>query len=31
VWYGYLNGAVESGLAAATAILRTSGQRVAVG
>jgi monoamine oxidase len=31
VWYGYLNGAVESGLAAATAILRTSGQRAAVG
>jgi monoamine oxidase len=31
VWYGYLNGAVESGLAAAAAILRTSGQRVAVG
>jgi monoamine oxidase len=29
VWYGYLNGAVESGLGAATAILRASGQRVA--
>ncbi len=29
VWYGYLNGAVQSGLDAATAILRASGQRVA--
>jgi len=29
VWYGYLNGAVESGLTAATAILRSSGQRAA--